>query len=193
GTPMDCFACHSGDYNSATDPNHVQSGFPTTCADCHTTTAWTPASFDHNTTGFPLTGRHTTVQCTQCHVGGQYSGTPTDCYACHQTDYNGTNNPNHAAAGFPTSCTDCHTTSGWTPADWDHDSQYFPIYSGKHQGKWNNDCTECHVNPNNFSQFECILCHEHSNRNQVDNDHRGENGYQYNSAACYNCHPRGRA
>ena len=38
-----------------------------------------------------------------------------------------------------------------------------------------------------------MLCHEHSNRSQVDSKHRGVSGYAYQSAACYRCHARGTA
>jgi hypothetical protein len=111
---------------------------------------------------------------------------------CHQDDYNNTNNPNHQAAQFPTDCVVCHTTNpGWTPATFDHDSQYFPIYSGKHKDEWN-DCIECHTNSGNFSMFSCIDCHEHSNKNKVDKDHKDVNGYSYDSNACFTCHPNGK-
>jgi len=191
GTPTVCVACHQQDYNATTNPNHQASGFPTTCQNCHTTNAWRPANFDHNTTRFPLTGAHTRVDCALCHIGGRYTGTPTDCVACHQQDYNATTNPNHQGSGFPTQCQNCHTTSAWRPANFNHDGQYFPIYSGKHQGKWST-CADCHINPGNYRVFECILCHEHSNKTEVDNQHQGVSGYAYNSAACYRCHPTGR-
>ncbi len=93
--------CHQADYNGTNNPPHAQAGFPTTCQTCHSTTDWTGATFDHSTTGFTLTGAHTSLQCTQCHTasfqGGPYNFTSaTTCYTCHQTDYNGTTNPNHA-------------------------------------------------------------------------------------------------
>ncbi len=188
GTPTDCYACHQGDYNNTTNPNHQTSGIPTTCAVCHSTTAWQPATFDHNLTQFPLTGSHQTVPCSQCHQNG-YTGTPTDCYACHQTDYNNTTNPNHQSVSFPTTCADCHTTTAWQPATFDHDNQYFPIYSGKHNGKWN-QCSECHTVPSNYGLFSCIDCHEHR-QSEMDNKHQGVQGYVYNSADCFACHPDG--
>jgi hypothetical protein len=192
GTPTDCYACHQANYTATTNPNHVASGFPTQCQTCHNTNAWRPASFDHNKTRFPLTGAHSQLDCARCHAGGRYTGTPTDCYACHQANYNATSNPNHAAASFPTQCQTCHTTSAWKPASFDHDGRYFPIYSGKHRGQWSS-CNECHVSPSNYRVFECILCHAHSNRSQVDGHHGGVAGYQYASAACYNCHRSGVA
>jgi hypothetical protein len=56
--------------------------------------------------------------------------------------------------------------------------------------KWSS-CSDCHVTAGSFRVFECILCHEHSNRSEVDSKHRGVSGYAYQSAACYRCHPRG--
>ena len=188
GTPKDCWSCHQPDYARTTDPNHQSAGFATQCQNCHTTSAWKPAAFNHDR--FPLTGAHARVDCTKCHAGGRYQGTPTDCWSCHQSNYNGTSNPNHATAGFPTQCQSCHNTSAWRPATFDHDGRYFPIYSGKHRGKWSS-CGDCHVNAGNYKAFECIRCHEHANRAEVDKDHREVRGYTYASAACYQCHRNG--
>ena len=170
----------------------MASSFPTQCQTCHTTNAWRPATVDHSKTRFPLTGAHTRVDCARCHVGGRYTGTPTDCYACHQANYASTSNPNHAAASFPTTCATCHTTTAWKPATFNHDGPYFPIYSGKHRGQWST-CQDCHVNPANYKVFECIRCHKHSNKAQVDDTHKSVKGYSYTSSACYQCHPSGRA
>jgi len=187
GTPSDCVACHQADYDGASDPDHAAAGFPSDCAICHTTSAWQPADFDHDTTAFPLTGAHLALACLDCHASG-YAGTPSDCVACHQADYDGTSDPDHAAAGFPSDCATCHTTSAWQPADWDHDS-LFPIYSGKHRNEWN-DCADCHLTPSDYSSFECIFCHEHS-QSETDHEHDEVSGYIYLSTACYECHPSG--
>ncbi len=119
-----------------------------------------------------------------------YDGKPTECVSCHQDDYNGTTDPNHRTAGFPTDCTQCHTTSSWEGAEFDHDAQYFPIYSGEHRGKWD-ACSDCHTNPNNYADFNCLNCHPHSDRAETDDDHDEVSGYQYDSRSCYQCHPRG--
>ena len=71
-----------------------------------------------------------------------------------------------------------------------HDASFFPIYSGKHRGKWAS-CSTCHTVQNNFAQFSCFGCHPHSDQNETDNNHQGEPGYIYDSQACYNCHPQG--
>jgi thioredoxin reductase/Pyruvate/2-oxoacid:ferredoxin oxidoreductase delta subunit len=188
GTPTACYSCHRSDYDGADDPDH--SGFPTTCDSCHSTTAWEPADFNHGSTSFPLTGAHTSVPCASCHTSG-YDGTPTDCYACHRSDYEGTNDPNHAAAGFPTSCVSCHSTSSWEGATFDHDGQYFPIYSGTHRNRWTT-CSQCHPSPSSYGVFDCLGCHEHR-QSEMDSEHDEVSGYTYSSQACLSCHPDGRA
>jgi len=169
-TPVDCQDCHLARYLATTDPAHVAAGFPRTCVSCHRPTGWTPASFNHN---FLPAG----AQCVECHLD----------------DYQGTSNPDHGAAGFPQACELCHNTRTWVPATFDglnHDGQFFPIYSGKHRGKWD-VCSDCHVSPNNFAAFECIQCHEHDDPVDLQDEHDEVSGYQYNSQACFNCHPRG--
>jgi hypothetical protein len=189
---VECYDCHNADYAATTNPNHVQSNFAKTCADCHLENkfAWTGASINHSF--FPLTGGHDISDCSKCHKNGSYSNTPNTCEACHQANYNSTTNPNHSQIGFSTNCIDCHTTNpGWKPAKFtNHDAQFFPIYSGKHNGKWNT-CADCHKNASNYSDFTCTDCHEHSNQNEVNNQHEGVGGYSFNSDACYQCHPQG--
>jgi len=186
-TPTDCFSCHQNDFNSVQDPNHVTNNFSHDCTICHTTSGWSPAQFDHSQTQFPLTGVHITLACIACHSNG-YENTPTDCYACHVGDYNGTTDPDHQTMGFPTDCALCHGTFNWGSI-WNHDSQYFPIFSGRHDQTWSN-CADCHVIPDNYEAFECIFCHEH-NQADMDADHDEVPGYSYNSQACYSCHPDG--
>jgi hypothetical protein len=187
GTPTDCYACHRIDYEGTTNPNHTAAGFSTQCVACHSTTTWQGATFDHVSTGFALTGAHQTTSCTACHAGGTYAGTPTDCYACHRTDYEGTTNPNHAAAGFSIQCVACHSTTTWQGATFDHDNQFFRIYSGKHRGKWTS-CTECHMNPSSYRDFTCTTCHHTQATTDAIGAHRSRPEYRYESNACYSCH-----
>ncbi|MCJ7467866.1 MAG: hypothetical protein MUO53_14385 [Maribacter sp.] len=189
GLSPECVSCHQDNYNQTTNPNHQTSGFSTDCASCHTTNlGWTPATINHDF--FPLTQGHTIQDCAQCHTNGTYAGLSPDCVTCHQNDYNQTTNPNHQAASFPTDCASCHTTRpGWTPATFDHDGQYFPIYTGKHRkGQAWNDCVECHPNPNSYAEFSCFQCHL---QRDMDDKHSGMNGYSYVSSVCLQCHPDG--
>ncbi|MCF8300817.1 MAG: cytochrome c3 family protein, partial [Haliscomenobacter sp.] len=185
-TPTDCNACHNAAFNAAVNPNHKMVGLSTDCASCHTTNpGWRPSSFKHT---WPLQGAHAAIalNCTSCHNTGNASAAPTTCIGCHATDYN-TATPNHASAGFPTNCTSCHSQNSWSPATWNHDAQYFPIYSGKHKGEWTN-CNECHTSAGNFNVFNCLNCHKKA---ETDKDHKDENGYIYTSLACFSCHPDG--
>jgi mono/diheme cytochrome c family protein len=188
GLSKDCYTCHKTNFESSTNPNHTQAKFSTNCIECHNVNGWKPAAFNHATTGFELTGGHSSVQCSSCHASG-YENTSNECNACHNKDYVATTNPNHIAANFPVTCKDCHNTNSWKPATFNHDGQFFPIYSGKHKEKWNN-CNDCHTNQNNYTVFSCINCHEH-NQTEMNDKHSGISGYLYNSTACFECHPNG--
>jgi len=186
GTPNDCYSCHQTNYTATTNPNHSTLSYPTACASCHSTSSWSGASFNHSLTGFALTGAHTSTACVSCHVNGQYTGTPSDCYSCHQTNYAATTNPNHTTAGYPTTCATCHSTAAWSPANIDHDRLYFRIYSGHHVGRWSS-CSTCHTNTSSFAEFTCLSCHTHD-KLTADSQHQGRSGYLYDSNACYSCH-----
>lgn len=180
-TSVQCVNCHRTQYIAAKSPDHVAGGFPEGCLQCHTPTTWTSARFNHNGSSFPLTGAHRTATCQQCHGDGVYNGKNTACVSCHQADYDATTNPIHASTGFPTTCQTCHTTTGWTGASLNH--TWFPQRHGNAR-----QCSDCHTTPTNYSMFTCTSCHTKS---RTDSDHRGENGYVYNSQNCYACHPRG--
>jgi mRNA-degrading endonuclease YafQ of YafQ-DinJ toxin-antitoxin module len=190
GTPTECVACHNADFTQATNPNHNALGISTDCASCHTTNPdWKPATFAVHNEYYVLQGAHASIanDCFTCH-NGNYNSTPNTCFACHTDDYNQTTDPNHASAQFPTACEDCHSQTAWEPSTFNHDGQYFPIYSGEHQGEWD-ACSDCHTNPSNYAVFTCTTtCHP---QNEMNNEHNGVSGYQYNSEACFACHPTG--
>ena len=87
--------------------------------------------FDHFSTGFPLTGKHELIDCSSCHLFGQFKGTPLECFQCHNGSRADGKNPQH----FPSSnfCDDCHTVYSWPDAKYDHDDV---------QG----ECQNCHNN-----------------------------------------------
>ncbi len=183
-----CITCHQNDLKNATSPPHT--GFPTTCETCHDTIQWSDGKFDHSQTGFPLTGSHTVPPraCSDCHVNNNYNLTSNLCITCHQTDYNQTTNPGHAAQPqfFPTSCQNCHNTTNWQNATFNH--AQFTQFSINHGGA-NGVCATCHTNSNDYSVFQCTNCHAKS---QTDQNHQGVKGYVYNSVNCYQCHSSGQ-
>ena len=192
GTSHICKDCHTEDFNQTSNPNHTALALSDDCVSCHTTQpGWSPAGFPVHDNYYVLSGAHLLIanNCATCH-NGDYHNTPNTCAGCHLDEYNNTNDPPHQASNFPTDCTACHSENAWQPATFDHDNLYFPIYSGKHKDEWNN-CSDCHNNASNYAIFSCTDCHEHSNRSEVDEDHREVNGYQYLSSACLSCHPTG--
>jgi hypothetical protein len=186
-----CVSCHLKDYTGTTSPAHASAGFPQQCELCHDTVVWTDSTFNHATTPFPLTGSHTVPprQCTDCHVNNNYTTLPTACIGCHQTDYNNTTNPGHAAQPqfFPTTCQNCHSTTNWLNASFNH-SQYSPFPTN--HGGASNVCSTCHINSNDYSVFQCTGCH--GGNNSANFHHENVSGYVYNSVNCYQCHRNGQ-
>jgi hypothetical protein len=128
-----------------------------------------------------LTGAHRNVQCSQCHAGNRFAGTPTACAACHLTDYNNTQNPNHAAAGFPQDCSVCHSTTAWQGATFDHSTTGFAL-TGAHTSV---ACSTCHRN----GQFaglnsNCSSCHL-DDFNRATNPNHAAAGFPQNCSLCH--------
>lgn len=191
GTSTACQSCHRQHYNDAANPSHTQLGLSQDCAECHTTNPdWQPATFAQHDNYFVLRGAHQRIasNCFDCHEGN-YVNSPNSCFGCHASAYDQTTNPPHQQAQFSTNCEECHSEQAWTPATFDHDQQYFPIYSANHAGEWQS-CAECHTTPENYAIFSCIDCHEH-NQPDSESQHAGISGYTYASDACYACHPTG--
>jgi hypothetical protein len=142
GTPSDCNSCHAA--------KDIHSGnLGKNCGSCHSTTVWKPANFDHNLATFKLTGQHVTTGCTSCHPNNVFWGSPTDCFSCHASK--------DAHSGqLGSNCGQCHSTSAWQPATFDHNSSSFKL-TGKHASV---ACTSCHVN-NVFkgTPTNCSGCH----------------------------------
>ncbi len=177
GTPNDCASCHIDQYNATTNPNHQDAGFPTSCQNCHEPFTWTPADFDH--AQFPLTGAHNGVSCEDCHVGGVFGGTSSECSACHLDEYDATTDPDHQDAGFPTDCNACHTPTTWFGATFDHSS--WPL-TGQHQGA---SCTDCHQNGvYEGTPTNCVSCHL-SDYNNTNNPNHSSAGFP---TSCQTCH-----
>jgi hypothetical protein len=184
---QDCSSCHTDIHAAKLGPD---------CSRCHSTAGWQrlDAIEIHFGTEFPMQGRHALLDCEACHTGfprGDLANTDARCVACHQSDYLAVSSPNHVTAGFSTDCQTCHQMNRFRPALLaDHDP-LFPIYSGAHRGEWA-DCSTCHNNPGTFTEFTCLVCHEHR-QSEMDATHAGITGYAYTSPDCYFCHPRGEA
>jgi len=191
----ECIDCHEKDYMSVPSPNHVTAGFSRRCTECHQILSWSPAMMVDHDPFFPIfsgTHRGQWDACGICHTNPS-NHRVFDCLTCHEHNQ-GLMDPAHQGiSGYAyasTSCYSCHPT-GEAGSFVDHDAQFFPIFSGKHSGKWDN-CATCHTTPGNRSIYSCLTCHEHD-RARMDDKHLGEvSDYSYDSASCLNCHPDGR-
>ena len=139
--PLTCEGCHRAD-------DAHQGRFGSACGVCHTPEGWKPANFDHNLAGFKLEGKHSTVECEQCHTAG-YIGTPTDCFSCHQKD--------DAHSGeFGAQCETCHKPTSWQDATFDHSLSAFPLDGAHLQVA----CADCHKDKVfKGTPTECAACH----------------------------------
>jgi hypothetical protein len=168
GTSPECYSCHKSDYEGAKDPDHAAGHFPTDCSICHTPAGF-EGGFNHSSTGFQLTGAHLQAECSQCHPNGRFEGTPQQCYACHQSNYDAATNPNHKAAGFSTDCQQCHTPSGFSQTTFNHDSVGLHL-AGAHATL---ECSQCHVNGKYAGTSQvCYTCHKSNYEGVKDPDHK---------------------
>lgn len=182
-----CYSCHSKDFQSTSNPNHVTAMFPTNCNNCHGTDSWFNAAFDHNSVGFPLSAGHAVPprQCTDCHVNNNYNLSSTACITCHLKDYQGTTNPNHVSAGFPQTCEQCHNTTSWSNASFNHNNTNFPL-TGMHTVP-PRQCTDCHNQKNggyNITTNACVFCHLSDYQGTTTPNHVSSNFPQ----TCEQCH-----
>lgn len=185
GDPFRCVDCHTSELTSF-DPAICQTchegidapfmeehglAFGSDCLACHDGIDTYGSLFDHNIFPFPLTGKHSSIPCSACHVGAfsiqELRSAPLDCFSCHEED-----DVHEAALG--SSCETCHSTTGWVPATFDHNLSTFKLL-GKHTTA---ACEDCHLD-NLFigTPVDCYSCH------QEDDIHESALGI-----ACESCH-----
>ncbi|MBK7875344.1 MAG: hypothetical protein IPJ77_06280 [Planctomycetes bacterium] len=176
-TSTRCEDCHQEDLARATSPDHAMQGWTSACDRCHIPTDWVGAAFNHP--AFPLTGAHAGLACSACHAGNDYGNAPNTCVGCHQSEYDATTDPPHAAAGFPTACQTCHSTSAWRPASFDHSS--FRL-TGAHATI---DCSACHAGGvYQGLPTACAACHQDDYDGTTDPNHSAA-GFP---TSCQTCH-----
>ncbi len=126
-----CVSCHNGTIAEGEGPNHPATS--QNCAACHTVMSWQPTkSVDHSQIPLAVSGF-----CIVCHNGVQASGKPAG----------------HLVTNLE--CGDCHTTTSWLGADFDHTGITTGCYSchngNKAVGKQGNHmptsnvCEDCHT------------------------------------------------
>ena len=184
-----CLECHTilGEQIKAGKGLHSGRGYEK-CQTCHAEhngrdfdLIWWPEGmekFDHAKTGYKLQGKHTALQCRQCHqekniadksrlqknkknLQRTFLGLTEKCTGCHIDPHKGQ---------FAQTCETCHSMDHWKPVQtFDHQKTGFPL-TGSHQKV---RCANCHpVNDKNEMRFKpishdaCTDCHKdvHQNR-----------------------------
>ena len=176
----ECINCHLDDFSSTQQPNHTAVGFSTNCIECHDpfSVDWSSDIINHDF--FPLEEGHDIDDCLKCHVIDDYSTLSPECSTCHIDDYYTSSNPNHSEVNFSTSCTECHTISGWAPSHYDHST--YPLH-GAH-ALIIGDCNACHNGDFTNTPNTCIECHTDDFNSANDPDHQALNF----STNCLDCH-----
>ena len=154
-----CIACHAEDVVDIPAFSHELAEFGPTCEQCHSVFNWANTNYDHDIqTDYPLLGSHQTATCGGCHETGLFTDLSTDCYPCHQVDFDAAENPEHKNAGFPTNCEECHTTNSWATLVVDHDLTAFPLV-GLHETV---NCIACHTDGYTGLPLNCAGCHDYA-------------------------------
>jgi hypothetical protein len=196
--PQDCFSCHAKD-----DPH--QGLFGTSCEACHATIGWLPPTFDHTLSKFPLTGAHVGLACEKCHINNIFTAISIACDSCHVEP------ASHVGLFQGMTCDQCHTTTAWIPATFDHSQTNFPL-TGAHvsltcakchtNGLFtgiSSACSSCHTDPafhaGLFTGMDCSQCHSTSAwlPASFNLPHPASCGevtcINHEGATCLDCHP----
>ena len=152
--PTGCSACHTDLHEGTVGKD---------CARCHTSNSWIVTNIRqiHQQQGFPLVGEHASADCNRCHTSAsllRFNNIRSDCYSCHQYQYEITAKPNHKMAGFGIDCERCHNMVGrsWNSIGNGFDHSIFPLTGGH-----NIPCQLCHTD-NNYQKkvsSDCLSCH----------------------------------
>lgn len=160
--------------------------------------------FDHASTGFDLMGAHSFVPCQDCHIEGQFQGTPRNCVGCHQLNgrINALPKPiDHIQSSDQ--CEMCHNPTLWQDVMQVDHTQVFgncaqchnnvtaPGKPPTHPPTPNNQCQDCHSEiafaPAYFSHEgivdNCQSCH-----NGITATGRGPNHIPLQQEICADCH-----
>ncbi|ACY13092.1 hypothetical protein [Haliangium ochraceum] len=201
GLDTACTSCHEDEHNGR---------FGKTCTKCHSETGWKQVDideFDHSLARFQLRGKHTSVDCQECHgKPAKYRGLAfQSCNDCHEDPHKGR---------FKQRCSDCHSERGWDKVEGLRENHPgVRLVNGHRQVA----CADCHDRGNDrvpSKGTECAGCHPPVHKARFGNDcadcHRsikwlglperlgrrvhGRTRYplrgEHREVSCQSCHPR---
>ena len=178
-TPKECVSCHTDIHEGTVGKD---------CKSCHTPNAWIVNNIRqiHERAGFPFLGEHGAADCIRCHTSAsllRFNNIRTDCYSCHQYEYQKTISPNHATSGLGIDCQRCHNMAGqsWRSVGNGFDHSVLPLVGG-HKVQ----CDFCHINNNYTVKLStvCSSCHDPGPANTSTPAHTT----RFKAFACSDCH-----
>jgi len=140
----------------------------------------------HRLIRFPLTGSHVTVECESCHTPSAqgrltFVKRSLDCVHCHSDAFQYAKNPDHVGGGFPQDCNQCHSTTTWPRARFNHAGTRFPL-TGAHRAV---SCQQCHGDGvYRGKNVACVACHQPDYDRTTDPNHRAAQ-FPSNCATCH--------
>jgi Cytochrome c7 and related cytochrome c len=174
---LSCTSCHEDPHRNqfAARMTAVANGHAAGCQACHNTSTWTDiGKFDHASTRFLLAGAHRSTDCAGCHrppnlerdlKNVDFRTAPTICEDCHDDPHG----KQFARGANATHCADCHNSTKWRPALFDHETTKFSLKGAHEQVK----CKACHVAVQTVNgkdvlfykpaPLKCAVCHSNSN------------------------------
>lgn len=207
---FDCVKCHEDVHESK---------LGTDCAACHSTRSFTSLNkendFDHAQTDYPLQGKHSEVDCKECHVSNSKIE-PLEfdrCAYCHEDFHQGqfTNDQ-----GVTPDCAQCHVVQDFAESNFtieDHSKTAF-VLEGAHiatpcfachlkNDRWEfreigQRCNDCHedvhdgvLDPKFYPDQDCQKCHTTEAWPDIDFDHNQTNFAlegKHLETTCNDCH-----
>ncbi|MEM4260731.1 MAG: cytochrome C [Candidatus Woesearchaeota archaeon] len=146
---IDCISCHLNIHEQEISFEFIGKD---KCENCHNADSWRNINFDHNKTKFRLSGRHSLINCSDCHVRIEnsnkvyaFKSLKSSCLSCH--------NDIHYKQYKSEECNNCHNFDKWIPSTFDHSLANFAI-SGAHK---NVECIKCHTVKKTDNQIKYIL------------------------------------
>jgi len=163
-TKSDCQDCHQNVHGKELTEKFLPGN---NCQSCHKTDSWRTISFNHSGTAFELLGKHSKVECRECHYKIENEGKrkfkfvslKNECIECHKDIHF-----NQFEVDGKTDCLKCHNFNNWKPERFDHNKTKFSL-EGAHSKL---QCSKCHPsvvqNGNSFikyrlEEFKCASCH----------------------------------
>lgn len=163
-TRTDCQSCHQNVHGNELTEKFLPGN---NCQSCHNSASWRTISFNHSGTGFELLGKHSKVECRDCHYKIEsnnkrkfkFVSLKNECIECHKDIHFGQFEVNGKS-----DCLKCHSFENWKPEKFNHNKTRFSLEGAHSKLK----CSQCHPseskNGNTFikyklDDFKCASCH----------------------------------